>query len=390
MIVENLTIEAGKKKIVENFSFKLDKGIEVIYGECDTGKTTLMVSIAGLEDFFELKVHGKVSADCSILFEETDNQIIGYRVKDEIKIAKIKQDYLKILGLDGYEDREIHTLSGGELKKLCIAEALSKNKKEIILDDPESHLDPQALEDLWNILIKLSNDRAILILTRRPDLYDVPEVHTMDCKRIQNEFQIRPISKKRIGQNDAVIGRGITFPYGDRTIFNNVDFRIKGGISVITGRNGSGKTTLLKIISGLLVADGELMLKSNSVSYVHQFPYKAFFYDFVWEEANAALGENYNEILDLFGINPEKKISELNRSEKTLLAIACALKADIVCLDEPTSSLDLKGIEILMDVLESVSKDFIIASNDRTFIKALRGSCTFYKIEGGRIHEEQD
>ncbi len=389
MRIENLTIEAKNRKIIENFSFKMDKGIEIIYGECNTGKTALMVSIAGLENFFELKVHGKIFADCSILFEETDNQIIGYRVQDEIKIAKINNEYLKVLGLNDYENREIHTLSGGELKKLCIAEALSKNKKEIILDDPESHLDPQALEDLWNILIKLSKEKTILILTRRPDLYDVPEIYTIDGKRVLNRFKIMSIST-RISNDSIVIGRGISFSYGDRPIFNNINFEIKGGISVVTGRNGSGKTTLLKIISGLLHADGKLEIKSNSVSYVHQFPYKAFFYDFVWEEANAALGDNYGDILDLFNLNPEKRISELSRSEKTLLAIACALKADIICLDEPTSSLDLKGIETLMNVFEEINKDFIIASNDKTFIIALKGSCTFYKIEGGNIYEEQN
>ncbi len=386
MIVKNLKIKA-EDTIIENVSLSLEKGLIVIYGESGSGKTALMVSLAGLNEFFGIEKEGVVVADCSVMFEDTDNQIIGYTVADEIEIAGIDKKYLRVFGLDGYESREVHTLSGGELKKLCIAEALSKGK-DIILDDPQSHLDSESLDELWRILSDISHEKVVIVLTRRPDLFACDEIYVLTrngLKKARNIFEFRKVNVKR-GSDVAVRGEGITFSYGSNVIFEDLTFEFKEGVSVVTGRNGSGKTTLLKIIAGLLKCGGKLryfVKGSRIVSYVHQFPEKAFFYTYAWEEARAAIGERYEDVLDVFNISPNKKIDDMNRREKALLAIACSTSAEIVCLDEPTASLDIKGVEILLNALEEISKNFIIATNDRTFLRCV--DATLYKLEGGLL-----
>ncbi len=391
MIAKSLRVKVNNRTLIENFSLNLEKGLVVICGDSGVGKTALVACLAGLNEFFGIKREGTVIADCSVVFEETDNQIIGYTVADEIEIAGIDRKYLEALGLAGYENREVHTLSGGELKKLCIAEALSKNKSDIVLDDPQSHLDSESLDELWRILLNMANNRAVLVLTRRPDSFACSEVYVLTAnglKKARKAFEFRKVNVRR-GEKAIVRGEGIAFSYGNNVIFENLTFEFKEGVSVVMGRNGSGKTTLLKIIAGLLKCRGKLsyfVKGSRIVSYVHQFPEKAFFYTYAWEEAKAALGERYEDILDIFNINPNKRIDDMNRREKALLAIACSTSAEIVCLDEPTASLDIKGVEILLDALEQTSKNFIIATNDRTFLKCIEGA-TLYKLEGGLLEK---
>jgi len=392
MILKNLSISKGPKTILKEISFELEKGLMLIYGKSGSGKSSLMVSIAGLHEFFGIKRSGEVHSDCSIQFEDTENQIIGHKVADELTLSEIDPKYLKLLGLEGYEEREIHTLSGGELKKLCIAEALSKEKRDLILDDPESHLDPESLEELLRILSDLSKERAILVLTRRPDLYDLSRIYKISgyrIKEVENKFKFK-IPKMRSGKDVIIRGERIFFSYGDNTIFRNLNFEFKKGTNLVTGKNGSGKTTLLKILAGLLEYRGKIYYDSNKrISYVHQFPDRIFFHKFVWEEAKNALGEKYREILEIFCIDPSKEIKDLNRAKKALLAIACSFSADIVCLDEPSSSLDIESLEILLSAFQAVNKDYIIATNDRTLIKCLE-EANFYKIERGKIYEGKD
>jgi len=395
MIVRDLSITLNNKKLLENINIEFERGIRVIYGESGVGKTLLMVSIAGLNDFFKINAEGEVYADCSLLFEDTDNQIIGYRVKDEIEIAGIDRKYLGLLGLEGYDDREVHTLSGGELKKLCIAEALSKNRKDIILDDPQSHLDSESFKELLEILKELSGEKAILILTRRPDYYADCNHYLLRKDGLRKgvcSFYFKKIRGRSEGGKRLIVeGRDVTFSYGDKPIFNKVSFKFFSGISIITGKNGSGKTTLLKIISGLLNYGGSIKFYvdgEKTVSYVHQFPERVFFYSSVREEAEFALGDLCSEILEVFKLNPEKKIKDMTRREKALLAIACSMNAEVVCLDEPTASLDISGVNILLEAIESFDRNYIIASNDQTFVKSLSEVAEIYRLEAGVIKNE--
>ncbi len=315
MIVENLRVE-GKRLVISGINLTLERGVVVVGGGSGSGKTLLMLSIAGLNEFFGIKVEGNVIADCSVLFEETDNQLIGYTVEDEIEIAGIDKKILERLGMKGYEKRELHTLSGGELKKICIAEALSKDAKDLILDDPQSHVDPEAFEELCRIIKELSRERAVLILTRRPDLFDFGEHYVLTERGLIKRERPYEVGKTSVKRGDGVVvrGRNVSFSYGNHPVFRNLNFEFGEGVSVITGRNGSGKTTLLKIISGLLKCEG-VVERSGKVSYVHQFPDRAFFHTYAWEEARRSLGDGYSEVLEMFGIDGEKRIEEMNRRE---------------------------------------------------------------------------
>lgn len=83
------------------------------------------------------------------------------RYTNEQKLKAI--DSLKRVSLGGYELRGINQLSGGQLKRAVIARALASDADIIVLDEPDSSLDVEAARDLYNVLLKIRNDKTILI-----------------------------------------------------------------------------------------------------------------------------------------------------------------------------------------------------------------------------------
>ena len=117
---------------------------------------------------------------------------LGY-TEDEIK--KVVSLALLHVGLEGFERRPPHQLSGGEKKRVAIAGVLAMDPDVLVLDEPTSGLDPSGSEDIMELLDELNHegktiiisthdvelaypwaDRAILILGGKILQEDIPEV----------------------------------------------------------------------------------------------------------------------------------------------------------------------------------------------------------------------
>src|SRR5512139_3828135 len=113
--------------------------------------------------------------------------------EDEVKQAV--EGALRYVGLEGFDRRPPHQLSGGEKKRVAIAGVLAMNPDVLIFDEPTSGLDPSGSEDIMELLDELNNegktiiisthdvelaypwaDRAILMLGGKILQEDVPEV----------------------------------------------------------------------------------------------------------------------------------------------------------------------------------------------------------------------
>lgn len=184
--------------------------------------------------------------------------------------------------------------------------------------------------------------------------------------------------------------KNITKTFPGVKALDRVNFSLaKGEVHALLGENGAGKSTLMKVLNGIHQRDeGEILLKGEPVKFentkeaqnaglaiIHQelelIPYLNVAENiFLGREDKNGVFINYKklyqkteEVLDLLGvdIDPKAQIRDLNIGSQQMVEIAKAVSqnADILVMDEPTSSLTSQEIEILFELIERLKKQEI-------------------------------
>ncbi len=172
--------------LLKDISFKVDTGETVcLLGASGSGKSTLLRIVAGLEDadagFISFNNIDLTSTpphlrDFGLVFQDyalfphlsvNDNVAFGLRMRrmgtDEI--AKRVADVLEMVNLQGFENRKVTDLSGGEQQRVALARALATRPRLLMFDEPLGALDRTLREDLLGEL------RSILHKTQVPAIY---------------------------------------------------------------------------------------------------------------------------------------------------------------------------------------------------------------------------
>jgi ATP-binding cassette ChvD family protein len=212
---------------------------------------------------------------------------------------------------------------------------------------------------------------------------------------------------------DVVVeAQGLSKAYGDKVLYENVNFSLpKGGIVGVIGPNGAGKTTMFRMIIGSEKSDAGTIKIGETVKlgYVDQDrsldPNKSV-YDIISEgQDTIMLGKTevnaraYCARFNFAGTDQQKKVKDISGGERNRVHLARMLKegANLIILDEPTNDLDINTLRALEEGLERFAGCAVISSHDRWFldriathIMAFEGDSKVVWFEGNYSEYEAD
>ncbi len=159
-----------------------------IVGPTGCGKSTLLNATAGLLrpasghiEIFGRRLDG-INKDAGYLFQQdslmpwktvTENVSIGLEVSGTPKreAREVASEWLRRVGLSAFRDRYPMKLSGGQRKRVGLAQVLIRNPKLLLMDEPFGPLDAQTRLLMGDLLLKLwSEDRkAVMFVTHDLD-----------------------------------------------------------------------------------------------------------------------------------------------------------------------------------------------------------------------------
>ena len=213
MKLEGLTKSFKKKKAVNNFSLKMEKGhIYGLIGPNGAGKTTIMKMIAGLTapddgkmEFFGSTDLDKKRSRMSFIIEEpymeyqmTARQNMEYLryvrgVADEKRIDEL----LEFVGLADTGKKDVGKFSLGMRQRLGLAMSLLSKPEIMILDEPINGLDPEGILDIRNMLAELVRKENMTILISSHILKELSELCT-DYAIVKNGTLIEELSAEEL------------------------------------------------------------------------------------------------------------------------------------------------------------------------------------------------
>jgi len=187
----------GKNSALRDITFPIESKAKIaLVGANGAGKSTLLLMLNGMlrPDAGEIRFHGEplkysrtslrnLRQKIGFVFQDADRQIIAPTVWQDVAFGPANLEYsrekietvvltaLHQVGLEGFERRPPHQLSGGEKKRVAIAGILAMDPEVLILDEPTSMLDPAGSEDIMDLLEELHHlGKTIIISTHDVEL----------------------------------------------------------------------------------------------------------------------------------------------------------------------------------------------------------------------------
>lgn len=234
MQMDKLTVARGGAPLCEGLNLKIKSGqIWGLLGKNGSGKTTLLHTLAGLVPAVagDIKIHGKslsilsrreIARQIGLLLQEPDNPFLA-TVLEHLEsgryphkglwesLNKVDEQMIReaarLMELERLMPRALHTLSGGEKRRVSLATLLVQQSCLLLLDEPTNHLDMHHQHSLLQNLMQLARDgRAIMMSLHDPNLalrycthilllygdghWEAGEVHAMmDEKRLSVFYQ---------------------------------------------------------------------------------------------------------------------------------------------------------------------------------------------------------
>ena len=178
---------------------------------------------------------------------------------------------------------------------------------------------------------------------------------------------------------------GVSKSYGEKKVYENLDFEItKGQKMCLVGPNGAGKSTLLKMLAGVVPPDSGSRKLGHQVDlgYFSQTrldvlnPLRSAFDEVSISGAGSVPALKVRTLLGLFNYHGDdvfKQVKVLSGGEKSRLILAKLLinPPNFILLDEPTTHLDIDGVEALTTAFKAYAGTLCFISHDLFFVKEI-------------------
>lgn len=439
----------GGRPVLDDVDMDVTPGaLTLVCGASGSGKSTVLRLLNGLiPNFHEGELSGRVLIDdedvssapiersglrTATVFQNPASQFFTTTVADELafapqnyrveagEIRRRRAGALEELGIGDLADRDLRTLSGGQVQKVACAQALAQRTPVILLDEPTSNLDPRAIDDVRAAIGRLKAAGRTLVVAEHRIYFLrglVDEVVIMGRGRVvhrmageelwrigearRKELGLRALERPRLavrpaglaaiaggpggrpGAEDAVGNGAVDADDADDAAGDGADgllienlqversdrlvldiprlFFPAGAVTGVVGANGIGKTTLARAVCRLQRArrGARVSLGGRELRSGRAFLVMQDVHRQLFTESvSQEASAPQLERLDLAALADRHPLS-LSGGQKQRLVIATAIDQDarVLILDEPTSGVDHRHLVAIAAELRDLARE---------------------------------
>ena len=345
----------------------------------------------------------------------------------------VSRELIKELGLENSVDQSLKELSGGELQRIAVAAAASKDTEFYFFDEPSSYNDVfqrtgvarviQSLAKIGKSVMVVEHDLTLLdflsdyieVLYGEPSAYGIVSnilstkvgINVFLDGYLPNEnvrfrdkafsFDVSSTSTDEFQEGSEIVNYPkLTKKYPSFSVEIEPGQVRKGEVLGIMGANALGKTTMMKMIAGVEKPDSGDVDKKIKIAYKPQYLQNDVDVEVValLDKANGGPVEGSLEeeqILDPLKIKKlyNKSVKNLSGGELQKIAVASCLlqKVDLYALDEPSAFLDVEDriavAKFLQKFVRSFGKSAIVIDHDLQLMDLISDTMVIFEGESG-------
>lgn len=357
----------------------------------------------------------------------------GKELLDKYDQRGAASDLIKELGLTNSIEHHVKELSGGELQRISVAAAASRDADFYFFDEPSSYNDvfqrrgvARVIHSLANIgksVMVVEHDLTLLdflsdyieILYGEPAAYGIVS-GILSTKVGINVFLDGYLPNENVRFRDKKFSFDVStssedFEKGEVIIKypalkrNYPAFSVsvepgqvrRGEVMGIMGANALGKTTMMKMIAGVEKPDEGSVDKTITISYKPQYIPNDYDVEVISVLDKANGGPIFGSIEEEQIVDPlkikklyNKSIKNLSGGELQKVAVATCLlkKADVYALDEPSAFLDVEDriavAKFIQRFVRSFAKSAIIIDHDIQLMDLISDTIVIFEGESGK------